>query len=151
MGLNILFWLGNTDLRWTLAIFSQYCFQGIYSSEFLFHRFFHSLNIITSNVIQTISRLHKIILNTVLLWKNNTLYISAFSFLWAHPAVPWCVMCWSRAQRWSDRTAPAACCRGWSACLSDSRSQCRSYCAPRSSAGKHTSHLKRIIGVWFYF
>lgn len=60
-----------------------------------------------------------------------------------HPAAPWCVKCWSRARRWSGRTAPAACYHGWFACRSGSRSRCRSCCAPRSSAGKHTSHLRR--------
>lgn len=54
----------------------------MYSREFSFHKF---LNIITSNVIQTISRLDKIILNTVLLWNNNTLYFCSW-FLMGSPS-----------------------------------------------------------------
>lgn len=59
-----------------------------------------------------------------------------------HPAVLWFSVCWSRARRWSGRTTRAACCHGWSAFLSGSRSQRRSCCAPRFAAGKQTSHLR---------
>lgn len=59
----------------------------------------------------------------------------------SYPAVLWCVACWSMAQRWFDRGAPAACSHGCSACPSDNKSRFHSYYEPHSSAGKHTNHL----------